>query len=286
MLATLALEETLAPLARQGRRPHARIALCLPEHHADVSEASRVTALGRQVVDALNPIFGRAFETHQISVFPSGHAAGALALSTAARWLESERSEIVVVGGADSAYDWTVLEPIVRENRLQTPDQVEGLIPGEAGAFILLASPRASKQLDLVPRASVLGIGGGTEPYPRPSKQPSSAEGLSAAIEAATRVLHATARRTSFLLSDLTHEPHRIRELQIAIARFGYLLAPDTKLMTPLRELGDIGCASLPLFWVLALEAWFHDYASDTIAVCLGSADGPARGVTVLEEVL
>jgi hypothetical protein len=102
-------------------------------------------------------------------------------------------------------------------------------------------------------------------------------------LKLAVAPLRAAKRRSDSWFTDLTHERWKVRDLQIAIARFGDVVGINTSLETPLRELGDLGAASLPAFCALALEGWAQGYAKDTVAVVLAESDHGERGAAVLE---
>jgi hypothetical protein len=102
-------------------------------------------------------------------------------------------------------------------------------------------------------------------------------------LKLAVAPLRAAKRRSNSWFTDLTHERWKIRDLQLVIARFGDVVGINTSIETPLRELGDLGAASLPAFCALAVEAWAQGYARDTVAVVLAGSDYGERGAAVLE---
>ena len=95
------------------------------------------------------------------------------------------------------------------------------------------------------------------------------ARGLSDALRDAFEPLRAEGTRCPTLYCDVTHEAATVRELQIIIARFGATLATDFLLQTPARELGAVGAATLPLYAVLAAEAWLR--AINDVRLAMGT---------------
>lgn len=191
--------------------------------------------------------------------------------------------DVVVVGGVDSYYEWTALEALGRQDRLLSPENLDGLLPGEAAAFVVLARENALPGAQ--PIARVAAVGTASEPVPLGSDEPCLAKGLTTALDRAVAPLRARRQRSNYWLTDLTHETYRVKELQIVIARFGDVVGTATTLLAPAREYGDVGAASLPLLWVLALEAWYRGYAPDRSAVTIAGSDGGARGAVLLEAV-
>ena len=213
----------------------------------------------------------------------SGHAGAAAALDRATRWVMGGGVDVVVVGGVDSYYEWTALEALGRQDRLLSPENLDGLLPGEAAAFVVLARENALPGAQ--PIARVAAVGTASEPVPLGSDEPCLAKGLTTALDRAVAPLRARRQRSNYWLTDLTHETYRVKELQIVIARFGDVVGTATTLLAPAREYGDVGAASLPLLWVLALEAWYRGYAPDRSAVTIAGSDGGARGAVLLEAV-
>jgi hypothetical protein len=181
----------------------------------------------------------------------------------------------------DSFYDWPVLDRLQRQDRLITEDNLDGLIPGEGAAFVMLAPTGGYRQAP--PAAHVLDVGTGVEPHALGAEEPCLAAGYTAAMNAALAPLRDARRRSNFWVTDLTHEAYKVKEFQILVARFGDVLGSETILMTPNREYGDVGAATLPLFWTLALEAWQKGYARDRAAVMLAGSDAGPRGATLME---
>jgi len=60
------------------------------------------------------------------------------------------------------------------------------------------------------------------------------------------------------------------------------VLGADSELRTPLKELGDVGAAAMPLLAVLALQGWRQGVARDRCALVTGSSDGGLRGALLL----
>lgn len=284
-LADCALRQAVVPVKRLLARGRVRAALALPERLADPRKPKRLSAAGYRLLDRIESLLHRDFPKLDVVAFPAGHAAGASALEQAMRWLAEERLDGVIVGGVDSYYDWDALEPLSGDDLIITPDNIDGLVPGEGAAFGVLVCRAALGLADAHPVARVAGVGTGTEPNLADAESACLAEGFTTALDRAASPLRAAGRRSSFWWTDLTHESYRLKEFQIVIARFGDILGVDTALRTPARELGDLGAATLPMFWALSAEAWRAGYASDSIAVCLAGSRGGERGATVLEAI-
>lgn len=248
--------------------------LALPERFAARQSVDELTEEGRAVVEGVRGCLSAVRLNCDIEAFPYGRAAGAASLRRALELVGSGRP--VIWGGLDSQHDWTVLKALEQADRLLTAENVDGIRPGEGAAFVMLGAPIANGIV------SVIGLGVGREPHPVGSDHPTQSTGLSAALEAAVGPLRESKKRSNFWLLDNTHEGYGTQELQNVIARFGDVLGLQTELHTPLKEIGDVGAAAMPLLAALAAEAWRLGYGNDDTAVITGCSDGGARGALLL----
>lgn len=247
--------------------------LAVAERYASAAKTSELTAEGKSFVSGLQAVLPASLRGCELEVFPFGRAAGAPALRRAIEVLDAGR--VVIWGGVDTLHDWAVLDKLQKADRLLTAENVDGVRPGEAAAFLAVsAAPRNGIR--------VLGVGTGREPRPIGSEEPFQSLGLSAALGAAVGPLRAASRRTNCWLLDNSHEAYATKELQNIIARFGDILGTDSDLQRPLQPLGDAGAAAMPLLAVLAAEAWRLGYANDDVAVITGCSDDGARGALLL----
>jgi hypothetical protein len=270
-LAQLALSG-LGAAIEAPRRPV--LLLALPERYAEQEFSVTLTAEGQEFLRSMRAGLPPQFKNLEIELFPFGRAAGAVAMRRALSLVGHE--QLVIWGGVDTLYDWTTLEALERADRLMTVANIDGVRPGEGAAFMAVAPAGAGDAI------RVLGLGTGREPFPVGSEEPCRSLGLSAALDKALAPLRAAGRRTNCWLLDNTHEAYATQELQNIIARFGDVLGLQGELQMPLRELGDVGAAAMPLLAVLAAEAWRLGYANDDAAVITGCSQGGARGALLL----
>src|SRR5262249_22682008 len=114
------------------------------------------------------------------------------------------------------------------------------------------------------------------------SESPCMSEGLSLALDSAVEPLRAVRARCRLWWLDASHEVYATQELQRMVARFGDVLGADSEVQMPLKELGDVGAAPLPLLPVLAREWWLQGVARDDTAVLTGCSDSGGRGALLL----
>jgi len=253
---------------------HPVLLLALPARYAEGDRGFKLGKEGKSFLRVLRDCLPTQLKGVDIEVFPFGRAAGAVAMRRALELVEPDR--LVIWGGVDTLYDWTLLEKLERANRLLTSANIDGVRPGEGAAFMTVMPADAGDGI------RVLGLGTGREPCPVGSEEPCRSLGLSAALATALAPLRATGRRCNSWLLDNTHEAYATQELQNVIARFGDVLGLQSEMQMPLQELGDVGAAAMPLLAVLGAEAWRLGYANDDAAVVTGCSEGGARGALLL----
>ena len=275
-LAAHALDRLHASVgASASAAQHVQLLLALPERFAQADAEHGLDTAGRALVDALRARLPKAWQRADISAFPFGRAAGVLALQQASTLVEE--GTLVICGGVDSQHDWTVLEELLRADRLLGPENVDGVRPGEAAAFLVLERPARDDST-----LNVVALGLGREPHPVGSPTQSLAHGLSQALRTAVAPLRHAQRRCNHWMLDNTHETYATQALQNVITRFGDVLGLRTVLHTPLKDLGDAGAATIPLLAALAAQAWRLGYADDDTMILAASSDGGARGALLL----
>jgi 3-oxoacyl-[acyl-carrier-protein] synthase I len=274
-LAGLALERLAS--RRSDEAAVAHLVLVLPRDLADADARSSVESI-RTLVSTLQSQLPQPFWGAAITALPYGSAGGALAMQRA---LELVRhGEAVLWGGIDSWHHWDRLEPLLSADRLITDDNVDGIRPGEAAAFVLM---RAAQPGDAI---ACTGLGLGREPHPRGLTGACHSDGLTRALEAALAPLRAAGRGCAQWYLDTSHEAHSTHELQNVIARFGSFIGARAEMHTPLKELGDVGAASMPLLAALAAQAWRDELTNDNDSVITGCSDDGARGALLLSRYL
>ena len=270
-LAGLALEQLASRLPDGAAVAH--LVLALPADLADGSAGVSDESV-RTLVSLLQGRLPQPFSRVAITALPYGPAAGAVGMQRALDL--AGLGELVLWGGVDSWHHWGRLEPLLKADRLLTDDNVDGIRPGEAAAFVLLRAARAGDAI------ACTGLGLGRELHPRGLTGTCRSDGLTLALEAALAPLRAAKRGCAQWYLDASHEAHSTHELQNVIARFGSFIGARAEMHTPLKELGDAGAASMPLLAALAAQAWRDELTGDDDAVVTGCSDDGARGALLL----
>jgi 3-oxoacyl-[acyl-carrier-protein] synthase I len=197
---------------------------------------------------------GRAFHPRS-AVCPYGKGGIAHALSQAAALLaEPNGPAWVLLAAADSLLDAAVIEQLRIDERLATPSNQDGLIPGEGAAAVLLAG--AARGASAQPPALWIDSAAGTEETWRlGADEPIRAQALTQALRNAAAQAHTALADLDFHASGMTGESWYAKEANLALARamehkkttFAHLIAA--------ASLGETGAAApvLTLAWLADL---------------------------------
>ncbi|HEX5745116.1 MAG TPA: hypothetical protein VFZ09_02670 [Archangium sp.] len=254
-LAVPAMMEALEPLAQvlPSLRP-VPVALGLPLERSELPPRSQVASRLEAALEG--PLEGRV----RISrVHSAGHAAGLLALQTAAEWL-NQGAELCLVGGVESYIEPEILEWLDRREQLKSQTHRWGFVPGEAAAFCLVASERVMSRYGLRPLARVTAVASAIEQDRPDTGRVCTGIGLTRALQGALAALPSGAK-VDHVFGDLNGERSRADEYGFSIARLGERFVDATEVCTPADCWGDVGAASGPLFVNLAVAARLRRYA-------------------------
>jgi 3-oxoacyl-[acyl-carrier-protein] synthase-1 len=164
--------------------------------------------------------------------------------------------------------------------RLQGPENPQGLIPGEGSAFILLTLPGNS--LTYRPLGQVLGVGTAIEKDTVLGERYSVGKGLRQALEEATKDAACSEPSIDFLVSDMNGERYRAWESLICHSRFYRTRRAHLNMWYLPASVGDIGAASGALLVIVAAMAIARGYAPGQIAMCEGSSEEGLRAACLI----
>jgi 3-oxoacyl-[acyl-carrier-protein] synthase-1 len=179
------------------------------------------------------------------------------------------------------AVDSLVCEPTLRwldeRDRLRSARNIDGFLPGEAAACLLLersadADLRGAKAL-----AHVTGVGFGREAHPRTGEANSTAQGLCEAIGSALGTDRAPG---PWVVCDLNGESYAAYEWGLARTRLPEL--SDPKVSHVADCVGDVGSAAAALGIVVAARALSRGYAPARRVLVWSSSDGEQRAACAL----
>ncbi|NMO17515.1 hypothetical protein HPC49_27265 [Pyxidicoccus fallax] len=190
----------------------------------------------------------RPIRPDHVQALALGHGGLAAALREAWKLLSNHALERVIITGADSYLDAGSLEWLYRNNRLKVPGRPTGLMPGQAGACVLVESEAAAKA-----RSALLGgwvravAGAASAPTHRPPLQDLGGHLESVIQEALTHAGAGEPFRGGLLL-DLNGEDWKARAWGFAQLRLRSRIDLERCwACIPCESLGETGAASGPL---------------------------------------
>lgn len=262
-LAEPALAECLAALPAGAAPPPLVLALPEPQTTRPLDEP--------RILDALAVQAG-GFDRGRCEATFRGRSGGIRALSRAADWLATG-APYVIAGGVDTYRDLYVLGTLDLEERVKTVATMDGFVPGEGAAFLLLARGGAAGAF-----ATLSGFGAGMETGHLYSELPYRGDGLAGALAAS---LANGTGPIGEVFSSMNGEHHWAREWGVAYLRSRPRFVEGHGMHHPGDCHGDTGAAAGPIMAGLAALGIRDGYRR---APCLvyGSSDRGERAALVV----
>lgn len=252
-------------------------------------------------------------EAANFRILTSEASSGTSALGTAIAELNSAQWQAVIFGGTDSLVSTETCLELSDENRLNTVKENEGIVPGEAAAFIVLQSTDNAVKNTSPALGYLRGMGVTAELNARDADIENT-EGLSSAINLALTqaslkatdiqgVVHNLGAETvqSFEWYKTTQQiwPIKISEQQRLAIQMREIEQPDIpddpipKSLLTYLNMGEIGTATLPMQVAITL-AWIEYDAHqarwgfplrNNLLVC-DTPEAPERGALIISKTL
>jgi 3-oxoacyl-[acyl-carrier-protein] synthase I len=269
-LATMPLRECAAPL--NGAR--AALFLALPETATTVDLdpgrfAAWLALQAPDVWDATRAVANR-----------HGRAGGLFALGDAVEAIASGRAQFAIAGGVDTYLDLFVLGTLNSEGRVKSETTLDGFIPGEGAAFVLLTSSATAVARGLPTLGRVSSVARGHESGHLYSDQPYRGEGLAATIRSLLATV-GSATPIEEVYSAMNGESHWGKEWGVAFLRNRAGFAEGHTMTHPADSYGDIGAASGPMMVALAALGMHAGRSRGPALVYASSDRGPRAACTV-----
>lgn len=221
----------------------------LPEEPIPLFLAGPETYIGDPVIngDLFRSLVGQVGVNLDIanSRFVNSGRAGALdIIETAFRYLSMSSRYFALVGAADSYYDEKVMKYLDDEYRLAKSDTIDGFVPGEGAAFLLVVSPDAPEALINRLNVRIHRPGFTFEKGHLLSNDAYSGESLASAINKSL-CLSCDAdrkfRNVGRVYSCANGEIHFFKELNVALIRLKKYLSEKYEIVRPSDYFGDMG---------------------------------------------
>jgi 3-oxoacyl-[acyl-carrier-protein] synthase-1 len=244
------------------------VGLYLGIDYADESE---------QLMSAVGNALG--MRLHAVGGASAGRAAGLVALDGAARALLAGSVQVAVVGAVDSQIRAAALELLEGKGFLRSGSNPQGVIPGEAAAFVVLERIASAAQRGARPLAWLTSCAVFKEPSVG-SDDPNQGVGLSDALRSARH--EGGIESAPLVICDLNGDRYRAMEWGLASLRALGDIHGDMDIWHPADCTGDVGAASGLLNLAWGATALQKGYARADRVLVWGASDGRSRASAVL----
>lgn len=195
--------------------------------------------------------------------------------------------EFGLIVTAHSDYSIERIGHLSRNNRLHKPEQLDGVIPGEAAVALVLCQAPTARASGLTPACRVSPAAVTVEKARWDNEHPSfEAAGLTVAARRATEAHQQAGRPIGWVQSDVSAETFRLQELQTVMARIQRRLGPPQLLDFPCQRMGELGATVAAWQVAYAAEAFMRGFAPAPEVLCMAGSEGGARTAFVVSEPL
>ncbi|MFC3321619.1 hypothetical protein [Mesorhizobium cantuariense] len=208
-----------------------------------------------------------------------GAAASIGLLERAVEMMEQQGIGQVLLGGVDSLVNDTDFARLGRAGRLKGTDNAQGLVPGEAAAFVRLTqNPEGKARV----HAAIHGVGLAQEQDSVLSERYSQGRALLGALRDAVNGSGPSEPDIDFVISNGNGERYSGWEQLIARPRFYRTRREILPTAYPAMTIGDIGSAAGALALMLAADSLLKDYAPGPTVVCELASENGLRAAAVM----
>src|SRR6267143_3646334 len=271
-LATVALAGCLKSLPAGAPPPG--LSLALPETAATrpLTHEEFLEHFGQQT--------GWRFDPKVSDASHRGRAGGLAAIGQAGELIRRGRAKFMLAGGVDTYRDLHVLGTLDMEQRVKSGANLDGFIPGEGAAFVLLAERGAANSAGLEPLGSISVVAQAMEPGHLYSDEPYRGDGLAHAVQQLAQI-GALVGPIQEVYSSMNGENHWVKEWGVARIRSNGTFSPDHGIHHPADCYGDTGAACGPLLTGLAALGIQQGYRRAPALVYASSDRGPRTALAV-----
>ena len=266
-LGAMPLLEALAPLPAAEQTPPLLLALPEMQPARPIDGARFLARLATQT--------GPRFDVGRSAAVDAGRAGALVAIARAEEMIRRGLCGFVVAGAVDTYRDLYVLGTLDVEQRVKSAAHLDGFIPGEGAAFLLLASDQAAAEAGVPVLARLTPLSIGEEEGHLYSEAPYRGDGLArtfAQLFGAGLVPEPVAE----VWSSMNGENHWAKEWGVGFLRNRGAFREDHGIHHPADCFGDTGAACGPLLVGLAALGMRAGYRrSPSLVYC--SSDRGAR---------
>lgn len=270
-MAAMAIAECLAPLPRTDW-PGLPLLLCVAERE----RPGRLDGLDDELFLDVQRELDVEF-TGESLVVPHGRVSLGVALLNARRLIDEAGVPAVLIAATDSFVTWPTLSAYLHDERLLTPENSNGFMPGEgAGALLVMKH-------DGQPRLLCTGVGFASEPAHIDSGEPLRGEGLASAIRAALSDAGCAMHDMDYRITDISGEQYYFKEAALALSRLLRVRKEEFDIWHPAECIGEAGAVAGIASAIVAEAACRKGYARGPNILCHAANDAGQRMAAVMQ---
>ena len=266
---------SLKAVVPQAGAPPLRLFLGLPQ--LSVAEAPWLKGFALH----LGKMAGIQIDAPNSRVVPAGRAAALNALELALDALERDPSHLIVVGAVDTYLDLKLLGGLDADGRILGTRVMDGFIPGEGAAFVVLAHPSTGASTGPGVAIRVEAAASVSDPGNRSGTEPARGEGLAQAIAVLRSRLPNGGTQVASTFAGLNGESFDAKLWGVARIRHSDFFAPTMYMTHPADCFGDAGAAAGAILFCLASAAVGAGHRASPALVWVAS-DGESRACALL----
>jgi 3-oxoacyl-[acyl-carrier-protein] synthase-1 len=237
--------------------------------------------LARELLAHACSRLGSRFDMRLASIDYGGAPAGFRALQRAADLITSGAAELCIVVAVDSWIDARSLLWLGERSPIHTARSGDGVIPGEAGALLLLANAQLVSSAEI--EATILGFASSVEPAVSNPDVPTRGDGLTKAISKALRNAGLEFHDLRLRLSDAHGDHNTAKEQMLALARLLRVRMEDLPLWLSAECIGHVGAAAGLVQIAWAIHSAARGYLPGSPALCTVSNFAGERAAAIVE---
>jgi len=269
-MAGIVIKDCLAEMPRE-QWASIPVLLCVAER----DRPGRLDGLDDALFDEIQTELGLEAAPQSL-VIPHGRASVGTALLHARRLIADGIASDVVIAASDSLLNWQTLSAYDRSERLLTPTNSNGFMPGEGAAAVLVSAARKE------PTLRVCGLGFAMEPATIDREEPLLGEGLANAIKNALKEAGCALHDLDYRITDISGEQYYFKEAALALARVLRQTKETFAMWHPAECIGETGATSGIAALVITEAACRKSYSPGNAILCHVANDGGQRGAIVL----
>lgn len=252
--AVASIRECLAPFEQIPENQTALL-LCTAEN----DRPGRLTGIDEELLDEIQSALGLRFH-RESRVIRMGRVSGIHAINLASQLLSYSDINYCIIAGVDTLLVAPTLAVLEEKEYLLTSINSDGVIPGEAGAAVLISSKTKMNVRYGETKLSLLGAGTGHEKATVNSEDPLRADGLVAAINGALKDASIDLKDLDFRITDINGKQYYFKEAALALTRILRSHKEEFDIWHPADCIGEVGAAIVPCVLSIILTASRKNY--------------------------